>query len=64
MELTKEEILQLPGGDKIKRVNAFVGDGITDISDPKQRSLVVEEMKKSMERIMSGDVEFVESFDE
>lgn len=60
MELTKDEIEKVaPGAD---RINAFVGDGITDIQDPAQRLLVLEEIKKAQEAIERGDFELIAEY--
>ncbi len=60
MELTKEEIEKVaPGAD---RINAFVGDGITDIQDPAQRLLVLDEIKRSYDAILAGDFELIAEY--
>ena len=59
MELTREEMLKVGYGSDYKRLNVFVGESITDINDPEQRKLVLDEVKRSKEAIDNGDYEII-----
>lgn len=68
MELTKEEIALIKkesGFRGVSRANAFVGESITDINDPTQRKLVINEMIKALKQIKEGkSTVWVEEFDD
>lgn len=58
MELSKKELEQFPGVD---RINVFVGDGTTSVDCPVQRQKIIDEIKKAQAKIAAGD--YVENFD-
>lgn len=58
MELTKEELerYRKETGLRVHRVNAFVGDGMTPVTDPVQRKEVVDELIKLAKGLEDGSI--------